>query len=909
MEMFFKPVHSPSTLDEIKPRRHHHHHQYHHDSQSHRSDGSSPSARYTLLDDTDKSANERHEHSHHHHHGHHLHDSPHHEAHRRHHTHQLPHSEEDEIHYNHHTPVTLSRSSSSSLSSSPSSTSSSSWYTEASANNPFSVLHAARPQHSLSCSNILDVRRGFQEDDSSEPVVFASIKHGTKGSVSHEIHGSSQQRHVYSSLDRGHSRSEEGPLNEINKECDLEGEYSRSSHMNGPLYKTASLNRSLAFSEEDILLGVSRGPKKAVSSSQLPSKGILKNRERPTDIRKAKSMEVLSPRVSKTQDLKGQKDKGVTQAEIEQARSNFVQGKLQFSAFLDEITKQVISPSDLTILGVNKSKSARKSLAPGLQTDSPIKPQLPPKKHRESSGDEREQHPKHQNRQEKLACTGTQNQLDFSSPDKLISYSARSHDGSPPPHTLPYSTNHNAHHGSRHKNRKPSPTGGSVQRDRFGRSGSHFTDGTSNSPEPSQPQQRHHRQKHPTASHLPHTQHFHQTPPQHVYPDSGHQRPASASSSSAQCAGAGHGSESSSTKSDSSRARDTASTATSHSSEKNGRHHSHMGMGHSKQCRDTLCEANHLQVLQEENADLQQNLLQTVVCIESLEAELQRTRDELSHVKEKYKSLLETHSGTKQANDLLGEHLHIASESLNSERKLLLNRVSQLSSELEASHRTIAALENINVPCLIKDLLEKHFSSAESIQKFVRASAPISCSATSPQGDGRSHTTKGDEESHDRLTSPETGPQRVTAFMPFKHGVPKTTAEASLSNQHESTHSQPDISTAIYKKMAAGYAARPKPLYPQIQQQQQPLVGTYQCDTPPNLQPTNVGGEFWGGEGGVKVTLLEHDIVDVTSMTAQQILNDFMEQLQVHKDVGGGTGPHVKQEWVGGAKQTGKMAD
>lgn len=41
--------------------------------------------------------------------------------------------------------------------------------------------------------------------------------------------------------------------------------------------------------------------------------------------------------------------------------------------------------------------------------------------------------------------------------------------------------------------------------------------------------------------------------------------------------------------------------------------------------------------LQEENADLHQNLLQTVVCIESLEAELQRTRDELSHVKEKYK--------------------------------------------------------------------------------------------------------------------------------------------------------------------------------------------------------------------------------------------------------------------------------
>lgn len=43
--------------------------------------------------------------------------------------------------------------------------------------------------------------------------------------------------------------------------------------------------------------------------------------------------------------------------------------------------------------------------------------------------------------------------------------------------------------------------------------------------------------------------------------------------------------------------------------------------------------------LQDENADLHQNLLQTVVCIESLEVELQRTRDELSHVKAKYKRL------------------------------------------------------------------------------------------------------------------------------------------------------------------------------------------------------------------------------------------------------------------------------
>lgn len=39
----------------------------------------------------------------------------------------------------------------------------------------------------------------------------------------------------------------------------------------------------------------------------------------------------------------------------------------------------------------------------------------------------------------------------------------------------------------------------------------------------------------------------------------------------------------------------------------------------------------------------------------------------------------------------------LQSESLSSERKYLLNRVSQLSTELEDAHRTMAALENINV--------------------------------------------------------------------------------------------------------------------------------------------------------------------------------------------------------------------
>ncbi|CAB1451084.1 unnamed protein product [Pleuronectes platessa] len=521
MEKYFKPVHNPSDPDEIKLRRHHHHqhpnYPHHQDPQSHR---------YTMFDDSDRNTDESHGHPHHHH-GPNLHDSPHQAARHRHQTQPLPLSEEDEILYNHRTPVTLSRASSSSLSSS-SSSSSSSWFTEGSTNDPFSLRHAVRPQHSLSCSNIVDVRRGFQEDGSSEPIVLASIRHGKQVSVCDGTPGSSQPRgkQGFSTLDRGHSRSEEGLL-QCN-ESDVAGEQSRASHMNyGPLYKTASLSRSLAFSEEDIQLGVSRGPKRAVSSIQLPCKGILKNKKPNADIRKAKSMEVLSPRVPKGRDASGQKGKGTTQTEIQKARSNFVQGKVQFSAFLDEITKQVISPSDLTTLGVNKNKSTGKMAATAPPTPAPVKPQLPPKKHRQSFAEEREQHPKQHNRQEKAARSSSRKPSDCSDPDKLNSYAAQSHQGSPPPHHQAQSAGHNAHLGNIRKDRRPSPTGGSVSRDRYGRCGPHLTDGTSTSPEPSQPKQHTHRKPQHTASHCPQTQYPHHNPPLQVHPDSGHQRPAS----------------------------------------------------------------------------------------------------------------------------------------------------------------------------------------------------------------------------------------------------------------------------------------------------------------------------------------------------------------------------------------------
>ncbi|XP_047208878.1 uncharacterized protein si:ch211-276i12.4 isoform X3 [Girardinichthys multiradiatus] len=667
MDKFFKPLHGPSS-DQTKKQRNHYHHHHNQDTRS---------QRYTELDDDDRNTDDSRGHPRRHQHSEYLFNSPHHDA-------QYLYHQDTEKRYNHHTSVTLSRASSSSLSST-SSSSSTSWFTKESANDPFSLEHAGLQQHSLSCSNISDVHTAFREDDSSEPIVFATVKHSKKGNVVSRLHDGSHQsrKNDLYDLNRGHSRSEEGLLK--CNESDGGKRRSKVSKINhGSLYKTTSLNRSLAFSEEDIVLGVPRGPKRAVSSSQLPSKGILKNKENNNDIRKAKSMEVLSPRVNTGEGQSGQTGKGITQAEIEQAQANFVHGKLQFSAFLDEITKQVMSPSQLSIFGVSPNKTTEKMPAPVPKPEL-VKPELPPKKHRGWKQSDTDLPVKPPSRQVKPTIDSRKHS-DCSDSEKLTTYAARKHPGSPPPRHYTPSASHER------KDRRPSPTGDSMSGDRYGRYGPH-TDGTSTSPEPTQPKQRHQHRHHPSnlQNQNPQIQHF----PLQMHHEAEHRGLSNSPPSLSQAAAQGFGSESSSTKSDSSRCQDTASTATSHSSEQSSRHQP-QHMGTSKQHRKMLCDPDHLQALQEENADLHQNLLQTVVCIESLEAELQRTRDELGHVKEKYKSLLQTHTGTKQANNLLGEHLHKASESQSSERKYLLNRVSQLGLELNDAHRTIAALEDIN---------------------------------------------------------------------------------------------------------------------------------------------------------------------------------------------------------------------
>ncbi|CAL9707001.1 unnamed protein product [Knipowitschia caucasica] len=795
MEKYFKPVRCPSELD--KSKQHFTHHR-----QEHRADRFVTSD-YTEKEDSQEQCYEQHGHFHQ--------NNIYPDAHTGHQTKHFSHCE-DESDYDHSRPqVSRSRISSSSLSSS-SSSSSTSWYTEASATDTFSHRHAERPQHSLSCSNIHDARRLYQLDNATDPIVFATVKHGSNASVCGEVHRASNKgKPLFAPLDRGHSQSDDGFLQNNER-------------------KKSNLNRSLGFSEEDIMLGVSNGPKRTISSCQLPSKGILKNREQSPDIRKAKSMEVLSPRIAKEQSLSGKKAKS---PDIEQAKHMFVQQKIKFSAFLDEITKQVISPSDLKILGVNANQTTNLEIM-NYTLDAP-KPQLPPKKQRDISMEVNEQI--HKNRHVKAASGSLKQQSDSGQSDTFSSYSMN--------HSSP---SHSSHHKNSNKYRRPPSSEGYG---RYGRSSLQQTDGTSTSPEPHQPRHRYKTQ--PTARNLPqHEQHRARGLPL-----------------SSHGSGTGLGSESSSTKSDSSRTRDTVSTATS--SEQSGFYHSQ----HASQSehRGTQCETDHLLALQEENTDLQQNLLQTVVCIENLEAELQRTREELAHVKDKYKSLLESHSGTQQANHLLQDHLHSEAQTLSSERQHMFARVAQLSAELEEAHKTIAALENINVPSLMKELLEKHlFCSAGPRKQSVSTTTPFGHLNSFPRAeDVQLHAPKLD------LPKPEPGSQRPTAFSPVTHGLTAPENQSGISGSIIPCPLQfcaADISAVFSNNIPAGLETG-APVC------EQALATTTADAQLPSVQPTTATSDKCSGQEKVKLVL---DEPAVTAMSAQQILNEFVLQLWAQKE-------------------------
>lgn len=210
----------------------------------------------------------------------------------------------------------------------------------------------------MSCSNLPEARvfqdeaSGNMDFDLSDSIL--SVYHYQQ-KQQHFGHSGQQQQVSElelrkSPLYRCQSKSVEGILQSISQECSPRSHGRPHPLELNQLYKTTSLGKNLAVKDKAAATGNMARPKKAVSSIQLPSKGILKNKDegqKHRNVRKSKSMEALSTKAQSTGPHK--------QNSVEVPRDNFVKEKLEFSAFLDEITRQVISPSRLSSFRINPS--------------------------------------------------------------------------------------------------------------------------------------------------------------------------------------------------------------------------------------------------------------------------------------------------------------------------------------------------------------------------------------------------------------------------------------------------------------------------------------------------------------------------------------------------------------------------
>jgi len=190
------------------------------------------------------------------------------------------------------------------------------------------------------------------------------------------------------------------------------------------------------------------------------------------------------------------------------------------------------------------------------------------------------------------------------------------------------------------------------------------------------------------------------------------------------------------------------------------------------------------------------------------------------------------------------------------------------------------------VACLIKELLEKHFDSAEAVQRFLKTATAVNQPKTPSTPDlNQSGASNVVDVPLDWLRESEVGPCRATSFMPWKQEASAATASAggSLSGR---TQSQPlsidDISAAIYKKIASEFAAN-HPSAPPKSLQRCPK-GTNHTGTaapPAHTRPV------------LETAELAPDQEDVTYLSAQQVLDEFMNQLSPKSQASGGNEQQV----------------
>ncbi|XP_051505142.1 uncharacterized protein si:ch211-276i12.4 [Myxocyprinus asiaticus] len=808
MERYFMPVRG-SPEDEVKihklyhpiARQHPHNHYYHH-NQYHQQGSHSHSS---------SSSHGKHSDSHDLHH----HDNKHH------------HHRHPKVAAEHHG---FTKRSSSSLSSSSSPSSSPSWTSVPSLDDEMYLMYN-KPQHSLSCSNIPEVQWKIHdrecEDfnyDHRHQLHFQNQKQRHSLEDSGQLLPISQHGSKTPKLCRAHSKSEEGLQQSKPRDC-----YSEKHHQidHGALYKTASLN------VENTQRGRS-GPKKAASSLHLPSKGILKNKDegqKGGNFRKVRSLEVLSTRVKVIETSK--------QSSMEAARNSFVKGKIQFSAFLNEITKQVISPSTLNSLGVTtqtpqKSPNEEHKQYGARQKQDSVMPQpkqQPIRAERPDSGKTDSDFISHPRL--KKSHPGKHYTQNFSSPR------------APPP-------------------RHPSKTerqGATSDKQHHRQYSQLLADGTSTSPEPIQ----RHLSKHKGCHQSSHG------PSMHLHTKQEHKR------SSPPLRATGLDSESPSRKS---------------STEKRDRPKHTGHRRHSEPHRDPFSAVNKVQLLEHYNKELNENLLQTVACIENMETELQCAKLELANFKEKYRRLQESYSVSQQANSVLEQKLKSMVDSLDSERKFIMQRVVDLTKQLETAQKTINSLENINVPSLIRELLKKNVDTQEAMEHLYPQTSPVqSDSGQSSAQDNPSSVGRGEERvfewSQTGQKCSDASQQPATAFLPWKHNHDLCSGPELLGvkgSDSQRPFSLTPNDAPIYKTMADAKGPRHEVHQLGINTDIRTVaMPTYSCvDIPPNpYNLDDMGLNIQTGDGTRRegIVTVGKDPNVATYFTTQRMLDHLLSHI------------------------------
>ncbi|XP_046706009.1 uncharacterized protein si:ch211-276i12.4 [Silurus meridionalis] len=575
-----------------------------------------------------------------------------------------------------------------------------------------------KSQHSVSCSNLPEARIFLDDalrnsDFNLSDSTFSVQPYQQK----QQYFGHSEKQQQVSELGlgksplyRSHSKNVEELLQGVSQECSPVAHGTPDPLEIGQLYKTISLGQNLGVNDKSAATVNMTRPKRAVSSIQIPSKGILKNKDggpKHGNVRKAKSMEALSS--------KRQISGPYKQGSVEAFRYNFVKEKIEFSAFLDEITRQVIRPSRLNSFRLN--------------------PNPTPPSHKLSHEGQRQpgkasnQEPEHVQKSNKQHSIRTVKSDIKKGRTDLNNYGHKCITGSISG-TL---DQHQQQRSQAKQQSTPENYSATAHKEPHRKYSQLLNEGTSTSSE--------------SITQVKHSQ------AKSEWGNNGGGCREVNSENNASSLPAGLGIEF--TK---------KSSMVNTPSMENINRHRYMGYRrHSKQShRDSVSSMDKAQLLEQYNSDLHENLLQLVSCIENMEAELQFTKTELGSVKENCKRLQEDYQSCQQANNVLEQKLQSVMDSMNSQQKDHLHRISELNKQLETGKHLIISLEDINIPSLIKELLDNHFDSKDALKNFL-----LSSSARSQPDTDNSNKTLG---VRDNQSSPKEKDDRVSVGLVSKQG-------------------------------------------------------------------------------------------------------------------------------------------